>query len=55
MKNQTTSPRPYQTFGLRPNNVDPTACTDAKAILGIDYWDVGGIQITVGKPTLYTA
>jgi malate dehydrogenase (oxaloacetate-decarboxylating) len=45
----------FQTFGLRPDDVDLIVCSDAEEILGIGDWGVGGIQISIGKLAIYTA
>src|SRR5206468_2664874 len=41
--------------GGGPNDVDLIVATDAEAILGIGDWGVGGIDICVGKLSVYTA
>ena len=41
--------------GLVAEDVDLIVATDAEAILGIGDWGVGGIDIAVGKLTVYTA
>jgi malate dehydrogenase (oxaloacetate-decarboxylating) len=41
--------------GLAPEDVDLIIATDAEGILGIGDWGVGGIEIAVGKLTVYTA
>ncbi|MFK0239104.1 NAD-dependent malic enzyme [Streptomyces vinaceus] len=41
--------------GLRPDDVDLVVATDAQAILGIGDWGIGGIDIAIGKLTVYTA
>lgn len=41
--------------GLGPNEVDLIVATDSEGILGIGDWGVGGIAITIGKLSLYTA
>ena len=41
--------------GRGPDDVDLIIATDAEAILGIGDWGVGGIEIAVGKLTVYTA
>src|SRR5215467_4236149 len=41
--------------GLESDDLDPTAATDAGAILGIGDWGVGGMRIAVGKLAVYTA
>jgi malate dehydrogenase (oxaloacetate-decarboxylating) len=45
----------FATLQLGPGDVDLIVCTDAEEILGIGDWGVGGIQISVGKLTVYTA
>jgi malate dehydrogenase (oxaloacetate-decarboxylating) len=41
--------------GLGPDDVDLIVTTDGEAILGIGDWGVGGIKISLGKLTVYTA
>jgi malate dehydrogenase (oxaloacetate-decarboxylating) len=41
--------------GRAPEDVDLVLATDAEGILGIGDWGVGGIEIAVGKLTVYTA
>jgi malate dehydrogenase (oxaloacetate-decarboxylating) len=41
--------------GREPQDVDLIIATDAEGILGIGDWGVGGIEIAVGKLTVYTA
>ena len=41
--------------GRASEDVDIILATDAEAILGIGDWGVGGIEIAIGKLTVYTA
>jgi len=41
--------------GLGQDDVDLIIATDAEGVLGIGDWGVGGIEIAVGKLTVYTA
>jgi malate dehydrogenase (oxaloacetate-decarboxylating) len=41
--------------GLGPQDVDLIVATDGEAILGIGDWGVGGIAISIGKLSVYTA
>lgn len=41
--------------GRTPDEVDLIVATDGEAILGIGDWGVGGIDIAVGKLSVYTA
>ncbi len=45
----------FATLKLSPGDVDLIVCSDAEEILGIGDWGVGGIEIAVGKLTVYTA
>ncbi len=47
--------RSLQAPGLDPDDVDIIVATDGEAILGIGDWGVGGINISLGKLTVYTA
>jgi malate dehydrogenase (oxaloacetate-decarboxylating) len=41
--------------GMQPEDVDLVVATDAQAILGIGDWGIGGMGISLGKLTVYTA
>jgi malate dehydrogenase (oxaloacetate-decarboxylating) len=45
----------FSTLQLGPEDVDLIVCSDAEEILGIGDWGVGGIEIAVGKLSVYTA
>jgi malate dehydrogenase (oxaloacetate-decarboxylating) len=45
----------FSTLELGPADVDLIVCSDAEEILGIGDWGVGGIEIAVGKLSVYTA
>src|SRR5215469_11199662 len=45
----------FGTLKLGPGDVDLIVCSDAEEILGIGDWGVGGIEIAVGKLSVYTA
>jgi malate dehydrogenase (oxaloacetate-decarboxylating) len=45
----------FTSLGLGPADVDLIVCSDAEEILGIGDWGVGGIEIAVGKLSVYTA
>jgi malate dehydrogenase (oxaloacetate-decarboxylating) len=47
--------RSLQATGLDADDVDIIVATDGEAILGIGDWGVGGINISLGKLTVYTA
>ena len=40
---------------LNPDDIDLIVATDGEAILGIGDWGVGGIAISIGKLSVYTA
>ena len=42
-------------YGLGPDDVDLLVVTDSEGILGIGDQGIGGIQIAIGKVSLYTA
>ncbi|MDP9394294.1 MAG: NAD-dependent malic enzyme [Actinomycetota bacterium] len=42
-------------FGLESGDVDLIVATDSEGILGIGDWGVGGIEIAIGKLTVYIA
>jgi malate dehydrogenase (oxaloacetate-decarboxylating) len=45
----------FKGLGLGRDDVDLVVCSDAEEILGIGDWGVGGIEISVGKLSVYTA
>jgi malate dehydrogenase (oxaloacetate-decarboxylating) len=45
----------FRNVGAGPDEIDLIVATDAEEILGIGDWGVGGIDISVGKLTVYTA
>ena len=45
----------FHNFGAGPDDIDLIVATDAEQILGIGDWGVGGIAISVGKLSVYTA
>lgn len=45
----------FENFGAGPDDIDLIVATDAEQILGIGDWGVGGIAISVGKLSVYTA
>lgn len=45
----------FENYGLGSDEVDLIVASDAEEILGIGDWGVGGIAISVGKLTVYTA
>lgn len=42
-------------FGRRADEVDLIVATDSEGILGIGDWGVGGVEIAIGKLTVYIA
>jgi malate dehydrogenase (oxaloacetate-decarboxylating) len=47
--------RSLRATGMEPEDVDLIVATDAQAILGIGDWGIGGMGISLGKLTVYTA
>ncbi|MEI2775650.1 MAG: NAD-dependent malic enzyme [Tetrasphaera sp.] len=45
----------FRNFGLEPDEVDLVIVTDSEGILGIGDQGIGGIQIAIGKQSVYTA
>lgn len=48
-------PKAFANLGLGPDDVDLLVATDSEAILGIGDWGVGGIDIAIGKISVYVA
>lgn len=48
-------PKAFANLGLGPDDVDLIVATDSEAILGIGDWGVGGIDIAIGKISVYVA
>jgi malate dehydrogenase (oxaloacetate-decarboxylating) len=48
-------PKAFGNLGLGPDDVDLVVATDSEAILGIGDWGVGGIDIAIGKISVYVA
>ena len=48
-------PKAFGNLGLGPDDVDLIVATDSEAILGIGDWGVGGIDIAIGKISVYVA
>ncbi len=48
-------PVAFANLGLGPDDVDLLVATDSEAILGIGDWGVGGIDIAIGKISVYVA
>lgn len=45
----------FLNYGLEPEDVDLVVATDSEGILGIGDQGVGGVQIAIGKLSVYTA
>ncbi len=45
----------FDNVGMGPDEVDLIVATDGERILGIGDWGVGGVQISIGKLSVYTA
>jgi malate dehydrogenase (oxaloacetate-decarboxylating) len=54
-ENPAAIERSLLSTGARPKDVDLIVTTDAQAILGIGDWGIGGMGISLGKLTVYTA
>jgi malate dehydrogenase (oxaloacetate-decarboxylating) len=48
-------PKAFANLQLGPDDVDLIVATDSEAILGIGDWGVGGIDIAIGKISVYVA
>lgn len=45
----------FANLGAGANDIDLILATDAEQILGIGDWGVGGIEVSIGKLSIYTA
>ncbi|MFC7393077.1 NAD-dependent malic enzyme [Scopulibacillus cellulosilyticus] len=45
----------FKNFSAGPEDIDLIVATDGEGILGIGDWGVGGINISIGKLSVYTA
>jgi len=45
----------FANLGAGPGDIDLILATDAEQVLGIGDWGVGGIEVSIGKLSIYTA
>ena len=45
----------FASLGAGPGEIDLILATDAERVMGIGDWGVGGIEVSIGKLTIYTA
>ncbi len=55
IKHPETMVESFQNYGLGPDEVDLVVVTDSEGILGIGDQGIGGIQIAIGKLSVYIA